>query len=96
MTDSQEPEEAVWVDEVAEGHRPCPVCGDRMHVERKKNISIDVCPQHGIWLDKGELEAISSSIRSRASRSRRQAVRRARRDGKIKGAFWGWWSLMGD
>jgi Zn-finger nucleic acid-binding protein len=96
MTENQEPQEASWIDEIAEGHRACPVCGDRMHIERKKNVSIDVCPEHGIWLDKGELESIISAINSRARRGRRDAVRRAKRDGKVQGAFWGWWSLLGD
>ena len=96
MAEMQEPQEAEWIDEIAEGDRACPVCGGRMHVERKKNVSIDVCPEHGIWLDKGELEGIIRAVNARARSSRRSAVRRAKHDGKVQGAFWGWWSLLGD
>jgi Zn-finger nucleic acid-binding protein len=35
-------------------------------------IEIDVCPDHGVWLDKGELEALVGTIKS-------QQVQRARR-----------------
>ena len=42
--------EDAWIDESIEGKRPCPVCGNRMHIEKKNRISIDVCPDHGIWL----------------------------------------------
>jgi Zn-finger nucleic acid-binding protein len=96
MTDYQEPQEADWIDEIAEGHRACPVCGAIMHIERKNKVSIDVCPEHGLWLDKGELDRI---LRIKGARSRRRnarAMRRAKHDGKVQGALWGWWSLLGD
>ena len=88
--------EDAWIDESIEGKRPCPVCGNRMHIEKKNRISIDVCPDHGIWLDEGELEAIVTAVRSRGKRRQRSAVRDARRKGKMQGAFWGWWSLLSD
>jgi Zn-finger nucleic acid-binding protein len=86
----------AWIDETEEGDRPCPVCGKRMHIERKSGVSIDTCRDHGIWLDKGELEKITAAIRRRGIRSRRDAVKRAKKDGKVQGAFFGWWSLLFD
>jgi Zn-finger nucleic acid-binding protein len=86
----------AWVDEVRPGDRKCPVCGTAMRIEKRDGVSIDVCADHGIWLDQGELEGIVAAVRRRADRVRRSAVRRARRDGKVKGAFWGFWSLLGE
>ena len=84
--------------------RACPVCGQEMTVEHEENICIDVCGEHGIWLDKGELPAIVAAIQRREDRKgrRKQRVRRdrelreARRKGKLQGAFFGFWSLLFD
>ncbi len=38
--------------------RNCPVCHEPMAQHRRELITVDVCEAHGIWLDKGELEAI--------------------------------------
>jgi Zn-finger nucleic acid-binding protein len=43
---------------VAEGERPCPICGRAMVVQNDGGIALDVCPRHGIWLDRGELKAL--------------------------------------
>jgi Zn-finger nucleic acid-binding protein len=74
-------EDTGWIDEVHEGERPCPVCGKRMYVEKKSNVSIDVCADHGIWLDRGELDAIVMAARKRGRRRQRSAVKEARRKG---------------
>ena len=95
-TQDPDPAEEAWIDEVSEGERPCPVCGSTMILERKNDVTIDVCPDHGIWLDAGELERITASIRKRAWVRQRAAARRARREGKRQGVFYGWWSLIGD
>src|SRR5262249_24012808 len=59
------------------GPRPCPVCGAKMELVAQGKIEIDVCAQHGVWLDKGELEALVES-RARFERMKgRQAARRA-------------------
>jgi len=42
-----------------EGTRPCPICGKLMHSETEFTIAIDVCDEHGVWLDYGELEALA-------------------------------------
>ncbi|MEN8149278.1 MAG: zf-TFIIB domain-containing protein [Planctomycetota bacterium] len=86
----------VWIDERTEGDRPCPVCGNRMHIERKDQVSIDVCAEHGIWLDSGELGKIVSATRRSGRRKQRTAMKEARRKGKIQGSLWGFWSLLWD
>jgi len=43
---------------VPEGERPCPVCRQRMATEEHYGVTADVCAEHGIWLDVGELLAI--------------------------------------
>jgi Zn-finger nucleic acid-binding protein len=88
--------EELFLDEAREGERPCPVCGERMNIEVKYNVHIDVCAHHGIWLDKGELPAITMALRERGRRRTRQKVRDAKRSGKMQGAFFGFWSLLAD
>ncbi|MHC4225572.1 MAG: TFIIB-type zinc ribbon-containing protein [Planctomycetota bacterium] len=88
--------EKFYLDEVREGERPCPVCGERMTVEVKYDVHLDVCADHGIWLDKGELPAITMAVRDKGRRRRRQQVRDAKRSGKMQGAFFGFWSLLMD
>ena len=83
-------------DEVREGERPCPVCAVAMRVETKSSVSVDTCSEHGIWLDKGELDKL---LLSRSSRQRRRRVRgteRAHRRGVAKGAVLGWGALLLD
>ena len=43
---------------VPEGQRPCPICSQRMKPQLHSGIAVDVCDQHGLWLDKGEVAAI--------------------------------------
>jgi hypothetical protein len=43
---------------VPEGERACPICGKRMTTDDKQQIRVDVCHDHGVWLDKGELAAL--------------------------------------
>jgi len=59
-----------------EGERPCPVCGWPMDTARVYGVSIDFCPQHGVWTDKGELPAIRHRIQAT------QEVRAARGAGR--------------
>ena len=88
--------EDFYLDEVREGDRMCPVCGGRMNVEVKHDVHIDVCADHGIWLDKGELPAITRVVRDNSRRRASQRVREAKRKGKMQGAFFGFWSLLLD
>lgn len=43
----------------------CPVCKDRMEHQRVENAWVDVCHEHGVWLDKGEIDSIMESARQR-------------------------------
>ena len=81
---------------VPSGERECPICKRVMRVEMESGIHVDVCNDHGIWLDRGELPSILSSIRSGQRINRAQAIRKAKRDGKLSGAMFGVWSLMFD
>ncbi len=89
---------AAHVDEIRQGKLPCPMCGQAMRIERKQRIEVDVCPDHGVWLDKGELEEIARAVRDRTQtfqRSlRRVAVAKAKRDGRFVAAQFGFWSLL--
>jgi Zn-finger nucleic acid-binding protein len=53
---------------IPEGQRRCPICHGIMKTDRKEGIIIDVCGQHGIWLDKGELSKIVNHILERTNR----------------------------
>ena len=81
---------------VPAGERPCPICQEKMIVDMEYGFAIDVCPRHGVWLDRGELPAMISRIRSGERINRHSAVRRARRDGKMAGTMFGTWSLLFD
>lgn len=81
---------------VAGGDRQCPICKKEMRVEVECGVHVDVCDDHGLWLDRGELPAIVSRIRSGERVNRVQALRRARRDGKMSGTIFGVWSLLFD
>ncbi|MBI2972127.1 MAG: zf-TFIIB domain-containing protein [Candidatus Aenigmarchaeota archaeon] len=41
----------------------CPVCNKRMEAREIRGIMTDVCNEHGIWLDRGELEKIMEKIK---------------------------------
>lgn len=42
----------------------CPVCKQAMKTQQAEGIAIDVCPLHGVWLDKGELFALTEAKRA--------------------------------
>ena len=81
---------------VPPGERLCPICQEKMEIESQHDIIIDVCPQHGMWLDRGELPKMIARVRSGNTIDRIEQVRRARRDGKVSGAMFGMWSLLLD
>lgn len=67
------------------GERTCPICVQKLSVEVAYGIAFDVCGDHGIWLDRGELESIIARIRSGERISRKQAIRDARNRGEREG-----------
>ena len=81
---------------VPSGERECPICKKKMEVEIQEGISIDTCAEHGIWLDRGELGNMLAQVRAGSFSNRREALRRAKRDGKVSGMMLGAWSLMYD
>ncbi len=75
---------------------PCPLCQKPMRVESRRGVSVDVCDEHGMWLDRGELDQILMRLESRLTARRSSDVSSARRSGKMSGALFGWWSLLFD
>jgi Zn-finger nucleic acid-binding protein len=69
----------------------CPCCGQAMKRKRMKGVAIDLCGEHGIWLDKGELSAIMARTRGTA---RRAATEQSLQKGRWEGVMYGWWSLL--
>ena len=74
-------------EERAKGDRPCPVCRGVMSLARKGKTAIDVCEEHGIWLDRGELEAIVKRSQIGQATRIHMAERRGRESGKLM-AYW--------
>ncbi|SRR5258706_12894762 len=97
---SPESDGSPEIDEKRSGTLPCPVCAVLMHVEVKQHVEVDVCAQHGVWLDKDELEGIAQAIRARTRTFeravRRVAVDKAKRSGRLAGTNFGFWSLLFD
>ncbi len=81
---------------IAEGRRPCPICGSMMAAEEHDNISIDLCAKHGVWLDLGELEKIVSKAKGISRRKGLRAARDAKVRGRYEGVVFGWLSLLWD
>ena len=87
---------------VPAGRRCCPICGKAMGTETYpcgdsfNGVQIDVCEEHGVWLDRGELPKIIAGTKSVARRARVEAVRKAKREGKTAGYILGAWSFLLD
>ena len=45
----------------------CPICNKQMKEEKKDGVTIDICSEHGVWLDKGELHDLTEANRSQIS-----------------------------
>ena len=43
----------------------CPFCKQRMQLKQLEGVKVDVCDEHGIWLDKGEIEALMDSAKQK-------------------------------
>lgn len=79
-----------------ESARRCPTCGEPLRPHKIKGVEVDACEDHGVWLDTGELEQILAKQRRTLSSKAKMRVQRARKEGKVSGALWGWWSLFED
>ena len=75
----------------------CPVCDSEMKRDWEKNIEVDVCLEHGLWLDKGELERIIARTSSSSSSNvyERERVESQKIDqARWEGIVFGIWSLF--
>lgn len=55
---AQEAENESAIRDLAKGR--CPKCGTRLETRMQSSVEIDECGScHGVWLDAGELEALS-------------------------------------
>ena len=70
---------------------PCPVCGSAMRVDTLHGTQVDVCDEHGMWLDDGELEKMMLNKQVKGLHKRTQKrddkERKARRRRWIEDAF---------
>lgn len=74
---------------VAEGARRCPICQAPMQTERRNDETIDACDEHGIWLDRHELERMFLRRMRRAGVRIRRVRAEAHGRGALHGMFWG-------
>ena len=75
-----------------ESKRHCPVCDGEMTRYSSWGHAIDVCAQHGIWLEKGELVRILESFAENERAT--DLAAEARQQGRYEGIFGGWFSLL--
>ncbi len=75
--------------------RSCPICQSELDRSTRGGAHADLCPDHGVWLDRGELERVLSNAR-RSTRASRRQIEDARRKGVWSGLFWGAWALLDD
>jgi Zn-finger nucleic acid-binding protein len=59
-------------------------------------VPVDVCEEHGIWLDRGELHEIIQRDWVQHADLDEERIQIARRQGKVSGALLGWLSLLWD
>jgi len=80
---------------VPEGERRCVIRGNRTTREFKEGVGVDVCDEHGLWLDEDQLPRIIERIRERSHEARRIAMQRTYREGlkggRLEGVWWGFW-----
>jgi Zn-finger nucleic acid-binding protein len=74
------------------GPKACPICRETMetrpsrdHFKVTPDVTLDRCEEHGIWLDKGELDVLAARAGSDARRNTRSKVRGSYRRGLEEG-----------
>ena len=78
------------------GERPCPVCGEKMKLAERTGTEIDICEEHGVWLDAGELAAIVTRVKRQQRHKSSIAYKRGKASGKVSGVLWGPLSFLFD
>ena len=58
------------------------------------DVEFDICVQHGVWFDKGELGRLVDAFAEEGREEREAATAADRRSGRLQGAFLGIWSLF--
>ena len=72
----------------------CPVCSKEMTKRSSYGaVEFDICGDHGIWLDKGELRRLVDAA-AEDGREGQAIVADERRSGRIQGSILGLWSLL--
>ena len=74
----------------------CPKCGYEMVLEKYQGVEIEVCNDHGVWLDAGELEAIEKKALRKQKYLDFHEKMAAKREGKIQGMIFGILSFLWD
>lgn len=80
MTETS-PEERSSASGASEVPRPCPVCGSIMNMTQVEGVTVDTCEEHGIWLDRGELELIALKHKAKGLKNRMRRQKELRNDG---------------
>ena len=71
------------------GERHCPVCNKKLALSKHRAIEIDICEDHGVWLDTGELKAIVARVEKQQGYRRRAEYRKGKSAGKVSGWLFG-------
>lgn len=70
----------------------CPVCSVPLTQKIRVGVPIDVCDEHGIWLDRGELEEIIQrdwvGFQSQYVAADDERLDEERRRGRMEGTLW--------
>ena len=72
----------------------CPICQTAMVKNITHGVEVDVCREHGIWLEKGELPKIIARVRSIYSDGMAHQKQENREKGRLEGIFFGWLSFF--
>jgi Zn-finger nucleic acid-binding protein len=61
-----------------------------MTLTKVRHVEIDVCEDHGVWLDRGELEAIVRRVESHEALRGRARAREESKRASYRGKVSGW------
>ena len=71
----------------------CPQCEETMGQEKVLGLTLEVCGEHGVWLEKGDLGKVVSGVQEYYRRPVTDYLTKERDqaeyEGKKKGFFWG-------
>jgi Zn-finger nucleic acid-binding protein len=72
----------------------CPKCQGVMSIKVIQEVEVDYCMEHGLWLDKGELNRIIQGSKKSCKEFREMQTDNARHEGKVQGFLFGAWSFL--